>query len=118
MQLFWDPYAKEEFDRLAVRERALEIEQGSVLDPGGDGNSEDLDLRAYVNPEVPLRALERLIGCQGKILDRDIRALGDKAGRLCLGPPETPPLTSKRPGESSPSTAKGREKTLFKGIAP
>jgi len=33
MQLFWDPYAKEEFDLLAVGERALEIEQGSVFDP-------------------------------------------------------------------------------------
>jgi hypothetical protein len=33
MQLFRDPYAKEEYDLLAVRERALEIEQGSVFDP-------------------------------------------------------------------------------------
>jgi len=94
MQLFWDPYAKEEFDLLAVREGALEIEQGSVFDPGGDGNSEDLDLRACVNPEVPLCALEGLIGCQGKILDRDIRAVGNEAGQPCFGPSETAPVTA------------------------
>ena len=67
--LFRDPHAKQEFNLLTVPDGALETEQGSVFDPGGDGNREDQGVPACVKPNIPLRTFEGLIGCQGEIVD-------------------------------------------------
>jgi hypothetical protein len=116
--LLRDFYRKQEFDLLTTPKGPLETEQGSVFDAGRDGNGEDQDIPACVKPNIPLCALEGLIGCQGKILDVEIGSIGTETGRTCPAPPENPPLTSESPPESSPSASKSREKSRRKGIAP
>ena len=113
-----DLHTKQDFDLLTVPEGALETENGSVFDPGGDGNGEDHRILACVKPDISLRTLGSVIDCEGKIVDMEIGSMGNEAGRACCGSPEDLPLPSKYPLESSPSASKCREKTLLKGIAP
>jgi len=67
-----DPHAKQELDLPAIPERALEIEEGSVFDPGRDGNGEGQSFPPGVEPDIPLRSLAGLIGGEGKIMDEGV----------------------------------------------
>jgi len=118
VELLRDSHAKLKFHLLTVLEGALETEQGSIFNPGRDGNGKNQGSPARVKPNIPLRTLRDLIGCQGKIVNMEIGSIGNKTGRPCPGLPVDPPFTSKAPPESSPSASKLREKILLEGIAP